>query len=90
LRIYNNNSQLVRLLLDRVEQLETQSTAIVLASLPANTWTDFPTSNSPIKDFEVLTATGKVITDGFEYRQNNGNWQIYSLIAQTNLQIIPN
>jgi hypothetical protein len=88
--IYNNNSN-----------NGGQYTNITL-TIPAQIWTDFG-SATEVKEWQVLANDGEGslpgvspgtrearsdLTDSFEYRQFQGKWQIFSLIAQNNLQII--
>jgi hypothetical protein len=63
----------------------------VIASLPADTWTDFPTSTIPanvgkqIAGFEIRSSTGEDLPLDTQFVE--GVWQIKTAIALTNIQI---
>lgn len=88
MRIYNNGSQLLRSLQTRLEQLEqnNQNSTLILNLMP-ETWTDFALV-AEIEKWQALSVDGIDLTDSFEYRQFNSKWQIFSLTAQSNLQVI--
>jgi hypothetical protein len=87
LRIFNNNSQLVRSLVQRVDQLEGNAPDPALPlNLQAETWTDFAEDTEV--SWQILGNNGSDLTDSFEYRRYQGKWQLYSLTPQANLQII--
>jgi hypothetical protein len=58
-------------------------------SIQADAWTDFAPV-AAVNSFQVLSQAKNDLTDSFEYRQFNSQWQIRSLIAQNSLQIILN
>ena len=90
MRIYNNSSHNLRSLQERVEELEqnSQNSTLVLSLMPED-WTDFGLITD-IREWQILSADNIDLTDAFEYRQFNGKWQIFSLTAQSNLQVILN
>lgn len=64
---------------------------LVLASLPAGVWTNFPASTAnpgrAIAGFSVFDSNGNDITASIEIRENAGVWQISSLVALINIQL---
>lgn len=69
------------------------SELVVLATLPASTWTAITplisaaNQASTIVDWRVATTTDPDATEDYDFRMNSGNLEIFSLVAETNLQI---
>jgi len=62
---------------------------VVIPSLPVSTWTPFPafTNLTSLIDYEILTATGDVITNSFQIRASGASYEMYSIKSLNNLQI---
>lgn len=66
-------------------QISNSETTILL-DVNAETWTDI--CDKSVSDFYILNSEMLDVTDSFEYRQFNNKWQIYSLVSQSNLQVL--
>lgn len=64
------------------------SSKVVLSFLPASTWTDFPSPGKPIVDYRIEDSVGLDRTTDFDVREQNGQFQIFSLSEIANLQFI--